>query len=266
MKPLYRLFAALLAAVLVWSGLPAAPARAAGILYAAPAPSGLNNCFSWANACTLAHALSIANNSDQIWVKAGVHYPGANQTDTFTLKNGVEIYGGFAGTPGTEGNFSVRDWQTYRTILSGDIDQNDTNTDGNYIAETTADIQGSNAYHVVTGGGTDSSAVLDGFVITAGQANGSSPQRRRRDVQRQQQPDADATSPSAATPPPTTAAGCTTTSSSPTLTNVTFSGNSASIRRRDVQRSSSPTLTNVTFSGNSAQLRRRDVQLTAARR
>ena len=41
--------------------------------------------------------------------------------------------------------------------------------------------------------------------------------------------------------------------SSPTLTNGTFSGNSATYgRRRDVQHSSSPTLTNVTFSGNSA--------------
>ena len=42
-------------------------------------------------------------------------------------------------------------------------------------------------------------------------------------------------------------------SSSPTLTNVTFSGNFGSRWRRDVQlRHSSPTLTNVTFSGNSA--------------
>ena len=41
--------------------------------------------------------------------------------------------------------------------------------------------------------------------------------------------------------------------SSPTLTNVTFSGNSATLRRRDVQQlQSSPTLTDVTFSGNSA--------------
>ena len=41
--------------------------------------------------------------------------------------------------------------------------------------------------------------------------------------------------------------------SSPTLTNVTFSGNAAAIRRRACDNlSSSPTLTNVIFSGNSA--------------
>ncbi len=51
-------------------------------------------------------------------------------------------------------------------------------------------------------------------------------------------------------------------SSSPTLTNVTFSGNSASSDGGGMFNwiSSSPTLTNVTFSGNSAIRRRRDVQ------
>ena len=62
------------------------------------------------------------------------------------------------------------------------------------------------------------------------------------------------------------AAGCTTTSSSPTLTNVTFSGNSATDGGGMYNDHSSPTLTNVTFSGNSASLRRRDVQLRPAAR
>ena len=38
----------------------------------------------------------------------------------------------------------------------------------------------------------------------------------------------------------------------PTLTNVTFSGNSAATWRRDGNFRSSPTLTNVTFSSNTA--------------
>ena len=93
----------------------------------------------------------------------------------------------------------------------------------------------------------------DGFTITGGNANGGSPN--------------DA------------GGGMFNASSSPTLTNVTFSGNTAAQRRRDVQQlqqsdvdqrhlqrqlgtnsgggmynnaSSGPTLTNVTFSGNSA--------------
>jgi hypothetical protein len=84
------------------------------------------------------------------------------------------------------------------TILSGDIDQNDI-TDPYGVVTDTANIVGENAYHVVTGGGTDSTAVLDGFVITAGQANGSSD-------------------------PHYNGGGMYNSSSSPTLTNVVFSG------------------------------------------
>jgi len=151
------------------------PARAnPGILYAAPVAQGSGNCSSWANACTLQTALANAVSGDEIWVKAGVHYPGAagNRTATFTLKNGVALYGGFAGT---ETARDQRNWTTNKTILSGDIDKNDINTDGNYIAETWNDIQGENAYHVVTGSGTNSTAVLDGFIITAGKADGGYP-------------------------------------------------------------------------------------------
>jgi predicted outer membrane repeat protein len=56
--------------------------------------------------------------------------------------------------------------------------------------------------------------------------------------------------------------------SSPTLTNVTFSGNNAYNNGGGMYNSgSSPTLTNVTFSGNHASdSRRRDVQLRIAAR
>jgi len=233
---------------------PVSPARAVGIRYAAPNGVTSGNCDSWANACTLQTALASAANGDEIWVKMGVHYPGAagNRSATFTLKNGVTIYGGFAGT---ESSRDDRDWTINKTILSGDIDQNDTNTDGNYIAETWNDIQGSNAYHVVTGNGLDNTTVLDGFVITAGTANGSDPNY--------------------------SGGGMYNYSSNPmlrnlifsgnsaavfgggmynedynslTLTNVTFSGNLAQVGGGMVNVTSSPMLTNVTFSGNSAQV------------
>ncbi|OQY43441.1 MAG: hypothetical protein B6242_14650 [Anaerolineaceae bacterium 4572_78] len=96
---------------------------------------------------------------DTIMVAQGTYLPGSNRTDTFQLKDGVDIYGGFAGTHGTEGDFDVRDWQTYITILSGDIG----------VPNYTDD----NTYHVVTGNNTNDT-ILDGFTISDGYANGSS--------------------------------------------------------------------------------------------
>jgi len=130
----------------------------------------MNNGDTWADAYPDLIAALTDPNCTEIWVAAGVYQPGAARTDSFTLANGVAVYGGFAGG---ETALSERDWKTNVTILSGDIDNNDINTDGNQIAESTTDIQGSNSYHVLIGGSTDNTAILDGFVITGGQANGT---------------------------------------------------------------------------------------------
>jgi hypothetical protein len=207
-----------------WYG-PTAPQAA--IRYAAPTAVGSGDCSSWDNACTLQYALTNAVSGDEIWVKAGVHYPGTagNRDATFQLKNGVAIYGGFAGT---ETARNQRNPRVNQTILSGDIDQNDINTDGNFIAETPADIQGGNAYHVVVAvAGVDSTATLDGFIITAGQANEGAYSNDR-------------------------GGGMYADSSSPTLTNVIFSGNQASLGGGAYTANSSPTLINVVFRSNQA--------------
>ena len=122
--------------------------------------NGANNGTSWADAYTdLQSALSAATNGDEIWVAAGTYKPttGTDRTLSFTLKNGVAIYGGFAGT---ETLLTQRDPAANVTVLSGAIG-----------AAGIAD----NSYHVVTGGSTDNTAVLDGFTVTAGNANGSFP-------------------------------------------------------------------------------------------
>ena len=149
---------------------------------------------------------------DEIWVAAGTYRPGASgvRTATFQLKNGVAIYGGFAGT---ETSRAARDWVANLTLLSGDLDGS-------------GGLTASDAYHVVTGSGTDATAVLDGFTIRGGNANGSYPDNL--------------------------GGGMINVSGSPTLTNVTFSGNSATTAAGCTTIHSSPTLTNVTFSGNSA--------------
>lgn len=201
---------------------PAAPQAA--IRYAAPSTVGSGDCSSWTNACTLQTALTQAISGDEIWVKAGVHYPGAagNRDATFQLKNGVAVYGGFAGT---ETARDQRNWQTNVTILSGDIDQND-NHGGDYINESYTQIVGSNAYHVVSGSGTNNTALLDGFLITAGYANGST--------------DADKSG-----------GGMLNNSGGPTLNNLIFSGSRAAWYGGGMHNvNSNPALTNVAFNGN----------------
>ncbi len=132
---------------------------------------------SWATAKKyLQSGLALASSGDVIWVADGVYYPdeGGSVTNndrsaSFVLIEGVKIYGGFAGI---ETLLTQRDWPTNLTILSGDIEQDDTNTDGNYIAETGSDIQGSNTYNLLkadaSGGNITSACELNGFYITGG--------------------------------------------------------------------------------------------------
>ena len=102
--------------------------------------SGAFDGTSWTNAYKiLQNALDAAVSGDQVWVAEGAYYPDAGQnhinndrTETFQLINGVAIYGGFAGT---ETLLSQRDPAANLTILSGDIDKEDTDTNGNSIIE-----------------------------------------------------------------------------------------------------------------------------------
>jgi predicted outer membrane repeat protein len=203
-------------------------ARAGGVLFADPGGLTSGSCDSWVNACTLQYALSVAVDGDQIWVKMGKHKPTTSTTDrnaSFALKDGVEIYGGFAGTE----NFKeLRNPTANLTILSGDIDNNDTNHPFTGLVVSTDNIVGGNSYHVVTADFVDDNAVLDGFTINAGHANGSVPHQ--------------------------SGAGMYNYNSSPTLANLYFmanlvSGSGGGMYNYD---QSSPSLTNVTFSANKA--------------
>ncbi|RPI86649.1 MAG: hypothetical protein EHM40_23555, partial [Chloroflexi bacterium] len=129
------------------------------IYYVKVDAGGANNGSSWTDAYRdLQSALAAASYGDEIWVAAGTYKPtaGTDRTVSFNLKNGVAIYGGFAGT---ETSRTQRDFETNLTVLSGDIGTADDNTD--------------NSYHVVVGSNTNNPAVLDGFTITAGNANHS---------------------------------------------------------------------------------------------
>ncbi len=148
-------------------------------IYVNVAAGGANNGTSWADAFTdLQLALAAASSGDEIWIAQGVYKPSV-QVDvdasggsdarevTFQIPSGVQLYGGFSGG---EVALTDRDFETNLTILSGDIDNNDVNLDGNDIAETSADIVGNNAYHVVYTQSVSASTRVDGIVITAGEA------------------------------------------------------------------------------------------------
>ena len=131
--------------------------------------TGSNDGTSWANAFRdLQDALAIAGPGSEIRVAQGVYTPQSgdktpifDRNATLQLRNGVTVRGGYAGFG--EIDPDARDVQAYPTVLSGDLTGNDgANFGGNE----------ENCYHVVTGTGTNPSAVLDGFVVTAGNANG----------------------------------------------------------------------------------------------
>ena len=141
---------------------------------------GMNNGTSWGNAyADLQLALSDAL-CTEVWVAKGVYKPtsSSNRSLSFIVKPGVALYGGFSGD-GSESSRDSRDVGHNVTVLSGDIDGNDANATSTNIDETPTDISGANSYHVVKFDGTTSagkilaSTILDGFVITGGDADAS---------------------------------------------------------------------------------------------
>ncbi|MFC1582849.1 hypothetical protein ACFL4W_04855, partial [Planctomycetota bacterium] len=121
--------------------------------------AGLDNGTSWADAYPdLTDALWTEGPWTEYWVAEGTYYPkwdsgGAAaapiQEATFALMDTSGVFGGF---DGTETERSERNFDTNITVLSGDIDLNDT-------------LDANNAYTVVVAA---DQAVLNGFTITNG--------------------------------------------------------------------------------------------------
>ncbi|MDH7598557.1 MAG: right-handed parallel beta-helix repeat-containing protein [Sedimentisphaerales bacterium] len=156
----------------------------AGIIYVDDTAPGPHDGTSWATAYRyLQDALLVAVPGDTIRVGQGIYRPNqatipgvTDRKATFQLKNGVALYGGYAGYGAPNPN--ARNVTQYKTILSGDLNGDDVLlqiTDRNLVHQLlTAPTRQDNAYTVVTASNTDASAVLDGFVITCGNANGPS--------------------------------------------------------------------------------------------
>jgi hypothetical protein len=135
-------------------GLFAIATDAAVIRVNAAAPSGGDGS-SWATALNdLQAALTAAQPGDEIWVQQGVYKPHpTNRAISFNLKNGVALYGGFTGV---EESLLQRN-PALTSKLSGEIN-----------TAATSD----NSYNVVKATNVNATAILDGFLITAGQALG----------------------------------------------------------------------------------------------
>ena len=200
-------------------------------IYVDASATGNNDGSSWIHAYNyLQDALAAASVPTVILVAEGIYKPDqttANpngsglRTATFQLISGVAIYGGFPA--GGCSSWDERDIDAYETILSGDIGTPDVNSD--------------NSYHVVTGSGTDANALLNGFTITRGRANG---------------------------PSDGTGAGMYTWQGSFTIANCTFIHNFAQSSGGGMANFylSYPTLTNCTFIDNSSGMYNRDTSAT----
>ncbi len=140
-----------------------------GILYVNGSNTGTQDGTSWATAFAhLEDALTVSGTCD-IWVAGGTYTPGTDPSDTFSIGSNISVYGGYAGSGGSP---DTRDGTTHPTVLSGDIDNNDTNKDSHGMTPTAGDIVGTNSYHVVTMTGTGNR--LDGVVISGGDATNHS--------------------------------------------------------------------------------------------
>lgn len=144
---------------------------------------------SWANATTLTKALDKAVAGDQIWVQGFETLTGDNlyvapTKEGFAVKSGVQLYGGFAGT---ESRLSQRvtlgkPYQLkYRSVLSGDIQKNDTVGSVDLIFPANG-TRSDNATHVLSvnldptqasGNNNTYPTVINGFSIGNGQAAGT---------------------------------------------------------------------------------------------
>lgn len=222
----FRLSLFALVLSLTFASSPVSSQASPKIWYVKRDAAGRNDGSSWSNAYSdLQAALAAAQASDQIWVAKGIYTPSTSldRTSSFVLKEGIALYGGFAGN---ETRLTQRNWEAQLTILSGDLAGDDL-TDANGIVTDTLNIVGDNSYHVLTARQLSADTRLDGFVITAGNANQSQVAAG------------------------TTGGGLLSEQSSLTLSNLAFLGNAASYGGGAIfNYQSHPSLTNLLFSGN----------------
>ena len=168
---MFPMFRKLLALLLLSAG--AVTAQAA-ICRVAADGDALADGSTWSTATTLPAAL-LEVGCTEIWLKQGLYRA---PYDGFAIERPLHLYGGFKGNEATR---AQRATNSRLTVLTGDIDGDDT-VDAQGIVHTPADIvdmPGGNASHVLTIGGlgtegngvyTPANTVIDGLTLTGGNA------------------------------------------------------------------------------------------------
>jgi hypothetical protein len=138
--------------------------------------AGVHDGSSWVDAYTDLQSALLNTGCEQIWVARGVYTPTTTTDRSIAFRLTAHLLGVYGGFGGSEAQLAQRDVAANLTVLSGDIDSNDTGSNG--VDADAGDIVGNNSYHVIVMDGTapagpiTASAVLDGFTITGGQAEG----------------------------------------------------------------------------------------------
>lgn len=172
------------------------------VRYVTPSGGGARNGVDWSNAlgeAELHDALAAVNaggeTAYEFRIAQGTYRPSLemNRNRTFLLKKNVALYGGFAGN---ETDRDQRDWRRHTTILTGDLAGDDLCVEGGITVSADC-VRGANSNTVVTMvTGADATTILDGFVVTGGNASVSG-------------------------------GGCTSAQGSPVIRNCVFVGNAA---------------------------------------
>lgn len=137
---------------------------------------------------TLPEALAKANAGEQIWLLGFEQITDPSQLyiapeGGFTVKSGVKLYGGFRGTERTideRPTLGKAPYFTYRSVLSGDINCDDTVDEINYVYPAN-ETREDNAKHVLSlnmvptqqsGNNNTYPTVVNGFTVIGGNAIG----------------------------------------------------------------------------------------------
>ena len=139
------------------------------IIYVDCNASGRSTGTDWPNAFRfLQDGLAAATAGAMIFVAECTYYPDrdtahpkgtGSRAASFELINEVQIYGGFSPAHGVD-TFRERNWDKFKAVLSGNIGTTDSSDD--------------NSYHVIRNPkGINSTAILDGFFIIRGNADGA---------------------------------------------------------------------------------------------